>query len=291
MELRQLRYFVAVCDELSFSRAAERNYLSQSAISHQIARLEKDLGVTLFDRSTRRVAPTDAATRLLPIARQMLQLEELAVVSVRDDRRRIRLAANMSFANATMAAVAVMRDRHPDVEVDFIIRDFAARVSSVRSGDVDVALIRGTLDGGQLTSGLTVRYLWSEELVVVVSEKHPLVGLESVGVHDLSRYPLLLPSAAQQRLLRAIIEKSFTDARETVSWGPPIAPDRTAVAELVNHPDAWTVLYAGEAMPGVQTLAGVGDALRIDVNAVQRATEPPNELLDELLVVLSGANG
>ncbi|MFW0789409.1 LysR family transcriptional regulator [Gordonia sp. CPCC 205333] len=288
MELRQLRYFVAVCEELSFSRAASRNYLSQSAISHQIARLEAELSVTLFDRSTRRVVPTDAADRLAPIARQMLALEELAFAAVQPDGHRIRLAANMSFANRAMAAIAVMRDAHPDAEVDFIIRDFAARVASVRSGDVDIALIRGSLPDSEAggRTRLAVRRLWSEDLVVVVSEKHPLADGNSVDLQQLSRYPLLLPSLAQQRLLRSVIDDAFVAAGLQVRWGAPIAPDRTAVAELVNHPDAWTVLYAGETTPGVRALPMSPGMLQVEVNGVERADEPTSPLLTELVEVL-----
>ncbi|GAB17686.1 putative LysR family transcriptional regulator [Gordonia effusa NBRC 100432] len=288
MELRQLRYFVAVCEELSFSRAASRNYLSQSAISHQIARLEAELSVTLFDRSTRRVIPTDAADRLAPIARQMLALEELAFAAVQPDGQRIRLAANMSFANRAMAAIAVIRDAHPDAEVDFIIRDFAARVASVRSGDVDIALIRGSLpesEAGGRTK-LAVRRLWSEDLVVVASEKHALANAKSVDLQQLSKYPLLLPSLAQQRLLRSVIDDAFAASGLTVRWGAPIAPDRTAVAELVNHPDAWTILYVGETTPGVRVLPMSPGVLQVDVNAVERADEPTSPLLAELVEVL-----
>lgn len=288
MELRQLRYFVAVCEELSFSRAAARNYLSQSAISHQIARLEAELQVTLFDRSTRRVVPTDAAQRLAPIARQMLALEELAIAAVQPDTRRIRLAANMSFANRAMAAIAVMRDVHPDVEVDFIIRDFSARVASVRSGDIDVALIRGSLPDSEAggRTRLTLRRLWLEDLVVVVSERHPLSAVESVSLQQLSEFPLLLPALSQQRLLRTVIAEAFAAADVAVTWGAPIAPDRTAVAELVNHPDAWTVLYAGETTPGVLALPMAAGTLQIAVNAVERADEPTAGLVRELLEAL-----
>lgn len=105
MELRQLTYFVAVCEELSFSRAATRCFISQSAISHQIARLEHDLGVQLFERSTRSVVPTDASTRLLPLAKQMLSLESAIRAAVRTSRPRIRLAANMSFATRSLSAI------------------------------------------------------------------------------------------------------------------------------------------------------------------------------------------
>ena len=82
MELRQLTAFVTVCDDLSFSRAAERLFMSQSAVSHQIARLESDLGVSLFERSTRSVSVTEPGRRLLPVAEQILELTDRARVVV-----------------------------------------------------------------------------------------------------------------------------------------------------------------------------------------------------------------
>ncbi|WP_280502733.1 LysR family transcriptional regulator, partial [Nocardia farcinica] len=105
VELRQLTYFVAVCEELSFSRAAARCFISQSAISHQIARLEHDLGVQLFERSTRSVVPTDASTRLLPLAKQMLSLESAIRAAARTTRPRIPLPAKMSIDSRNRSAI------------------------------------------------------------------------------------------------------------------------------------------------------------------------------------------
>ena len=79
MDFRQLRYFLAVGEETSFSRAAERCFISQSAISHQIAKLEQEVGAKLFERSTRSVKLTPAGVRLMPIAAEVLSLEARAL--------------------------------------------------------------------------------------------------------------------------------------------------------------------------------------------------------------------
>lgn len=104
MDFRQLKYFLVVSEELSFSRAAERCFISQSAISHQVARLEKELGATLFERSTRAVRLAPAGSRLVPIAQQVLSLETMAYSVARDPRARIRITGNMSFAAQTLDA-------------------------------------------------------------------------------------------------------------------------------------------------------------------------------------------
>src|SRR5699024_10247391 len=98
MDFRQLRYFTAVGQLKSFSQAAERCFISQSAISHQIAQLEQHLGVKLFDRSTRNVELTAAGERLMPVASEALSIEHRVRDVVRERRNRIRITANMSFA-------------------------------------------------------------------------------------------------------------------------------------------------------------------------------------------------
>ena len=185
MDFRQLKYFLVVSEELSFSRAAERCFISQSAISHQVARLEKELGATLFERSTRAVRLAPAGSRLVPIAQQVLSLETMAYSVARDPRARIRITGNMSFAAQTLDAIAHVRELHPDLDVEFVIKSFAHRMDAVASGDADIALIRGGVD----RPGLEPLDLGVEDLLVVMSSRHPLAGQQSVDLNDLAAYP------------------------------------------------------------------------------------------------------
>ncbi|MFD6104733.1 LysR family transcriptional regulator [Nocardia salmonicida] len=229
MELRQLAYFVAVCEELSFSRAANRCFISQSAISHQIARLERDLGAQLFERTTRAVVPTDATSRLLPLAKQMLSLESAIRAAVRTTGPRIRLAANMSFAAPSLSAIATARAAHPDAEIEYVIKPFRQRITAVSDGDCDLALIRGSVD----QPGLAVEQLWVEDLVIAISSSHPLAERGAVTLADLSPYPLLLPPEQEQVLLHTLIRSAFADLPTGPTFGPPIPPDHTATMELM----------------------------------------------------------
>ncbi|UAK29704.1 LysR family transcriptional regulator [Nocardia sputi] len=282
MELRQLTYFVAVCEELSFSGAAARCFISQSAISHQISRLERDLGVQLFERSTRSVVPTDATARLLPLAKQMLSLESAIRAAVRTVGPRIRLAANMSFATRSLSAIAGARAAHPEAEIEFVIKPFRQRITAVADGDCDLALIRGSVD----QPGLVVEQLWVEDLVIATSSAHPLATKDMVTLADLSSYPLLLPPEQEQVLLHTVIRKTFAELPTGPTFGPPIPPDHTATMELINRPDAWTVLYAESAIEGLVALRLAEPKLRIPVSAVLRADARRSPILDTLLTAL-----
>lgn len=288
MELRQLTAFVTVCADLSFSRAAERLYMSQSAVSHQVARLERDLGVTLFERSTRSVAVTDAGRRLLPVAEQILELADRARAVVRERASRIRLAANMSFAERALAAIAAVREEKSDIEIEFVLKDFAQRVDAVVSGDVDLALIRGELADDRVT----VHRLWVEDLVVATSRRHPLAGRDRVDLAELAQYPLLLPPRRQQVLLHGIVDAAFGDAGLSPRLGDPVAADHTATLDLVNRPDAWTVLYDephGQAIARLQESSG---RLRVPVCAIvrgrprDRRPAPEEPVVEDLLEAL-----
>ncbi|MGW5314939.1 LysR family transcriptional regulator [Nocardia thailandica] len=279
MELRQLAYFVAVCEELSFSRAASRCFISQSAISHQIARLERDLGAQLFERTTRAVVPTDATLRLLPLAKQMLSLESAIRAAVRTSGPRIRLTANMSFAARSLTAIAAARAAHPEAEIEYVIKPFRQRVTAVADGDCDLALIRGSVE----QPGLAVEQLWVEDLVIAISSGHPLAGRGTVTLADLSAYPLLLPPEQEQVLLHTVIRTAFADVPAGPTFGPPIPPDHTATMELLNRPDAWTVLYAGSSTEGLLTLELAEHRLRIPVSAVLREDARQNAIVRTLL--------
>jgi DNA-binding transcriptional LysR family regulator len=279
VELRQLTYFVAVCEELSFSRAAARCYISQSAISHQIARLERDLGVLLFERSTRAVVPTDATMRLLPLAKQMLSLESAIRATVRTSGHRIRLAANMSFATRSLSAIAGARATHPDAEIEFVIKPFRQRITAVADGDCDLALIRGSVE----EPGLAVEKLWVEDLVIATSPAHPLATHEEVTLADLSPYPLLLPPEQEQVLLHNVIRAAFADLAAGPTYGPPIPPDHTATMQLINRPEAWTVLYADSPTEGLVVLRPAEHRLRIPVSAVLRSDTRRSPILTTLL--------
>ncbi|UYP18785.1 LysR family transcriptional regulator [Rhodococcus sp. Z13] len=287
MDFRQLRYFFAVGEEGSFSRAAQRCFISQSAISHQIAKLEQEVGTSLFDRTTRSVKLTPAGHRLMPIAAEVLALEAKALEVGHEPRESIRITANMSFASQSLDAISSVRERHPNLDVEFVIKDFTDRVNAVASGEADLALIRGEVD----RPGLETIHLGIEELVIVTSTQHPLSAFSTVEIGDLAHYPLLLPPRSNQVLLHRVVEEAFVEVGRRVRLGPAIASDHTATLEVLTNPRAWTVLYSGTAAEtprkGLKFMRELNHRLRVPVCGVVRSNTAPNPQLEFLLQALA----
>ncbi|MEV0947510.1 LysR family transcriptional regulator [Rhodococcus sp. NPDC049939] len=287
MELRQLHYFLAVGEEESFSRAAQRCFISQSAISHQIAKLERELGTTLLERSTRATRLTEAGQRLMPIAAEMISLETKALSVGLDPRNRLRISASMSFATQALEAISLVREEFPQLDIEFVIKDFTERMTAVASGDVDLALIRGGVD----RPGLETVELGLEDLVIVTSSDHPLAGNSTVELSELAPYPLLLPPRSSQILLHTVMEDAFGQVGQKLKLGPSIPSDHTATLDVLTTPRSWTVLYAdtADATPrrGLRVMREAHDRLRIPVCAVIRSGAVTRQELTHLFNALA----
>jgi DNA-binding transcriptional LysR family regulator len=193
MELRRLRYFVAVAEELHFRRAADRLHLAQPALSQQVRKLEVEIGVDLFHRSRRGVALTPAGSVFLDEARRLLRHADEAARTARNARTgtagRVRLG---HLADAVpqilLRAIAGFAARHPGVEI--VPETVAARrgVEDVRTGRLDVAVVSlpAPLDGLKLTP------LASEGAVAAIPDRHLLSGRASLSLDTLVDTPLIL---------------------------------------------------------------------------------------------------
>lgn len=190
MELRQLQFFVAVAEELSFTRAAARCLIAQSGLSHQISRLERELGQPLFERTSRSVALTVAGATLLPYARRTLaEVEDgTAAVSALGGvvQGRLRLGViPVDHGRVDLAALLQeYHDRHPAVDVTVSDTGSLAMVEMLLGQTMDAAFLG--LFASQLPPGLTHGLLTSEPLVAVVSEGHPCADRAVVSVAELA---------------------------------------------------------------------------------------------------------
>ena len=186
MDLRQMEYLVALADEQQFTRAAAVCHVSQSGLSAAIRGLEEELGTTLFDRTTRRVVPTDAGLALLPHARTMLAqaaaARDAVVRATHELSGSLRVGAEqclgMVDVNALLERVHLL---YPLVELEFTQAGSHELAARVNEGTLDVAFVAG---GGQVTR-LRRHELGRRPIVLLVPPQHPLAGRERVEWADL----------------------------------------------------------------------------------------------------------
>ncbi|WP_432723465.1 LysR substrate-binding domain-containing protein [Jeongeupia wiesaeckerbachi] len=177
MNLRQIEYAVAVADAEHFTRAAEACHTVQSALSHQIARLEDELGAPLFERTSRRVRLTPAGRAFLPAARQLLHDAQRVRDEVAAATGQIRGSLSVSVISAlnspdTVALLADFHRRHPRVDIRLNSGMSEVMLVDVREHRVDVAFV-GLWSGEEIT-GLNTRLLCDEALVALLPPSHPL---------------------------------------------------------------------------------------------------------------------
>ena len=193
MELRQLRYFLAVAEELHFGRAAEKLHMSQSPLTVQIRRLEKELGADLFNRSTRKVSLTPMGESFQTRVKAVLEDLEDAVAEINDvgSGRRGRLRVGfVSSASYTVIPEAVLRFRELQPRVDLVLRPLTSgeQVEELLEGGLDIGLIRDP----EPVPGLTLEPLLTEDLVAVIPERHPLALAHEVLPEDLAKEGMIL---------------------------------------------------------------------------------------------------
>ncbi|MFV0129194.1 LysR substrate-binding domain-containing protein [Streptomyces sp. HMX112] len=193
MELRQLEYFVAVAEERNFTRAAERVHISQSGVSAQIRRLERELGAELFDRSARTVTLTAAGAAAFEHARAALAAAGAVGQAVGEVTGLLRGRLTMGMViGCTLAplfdALAAFHRAHPGVELSLREDNSDRLVEGLRSGDFDLGLV-GAASG--TLHGLDSLTLVSERLVVAVPAGHPLADAGRVTLRDLAAHPVV----------------------------------------------------------------------------------------------------
>ncbi|MCV7358600.1 LysR family transcriptional regulator [Mycolicibacterium fluoranthenivorans] len=199
MELRQLEYFIAVVEEANFTRAAQRMLVAQPAVSVQIARLERELGQTLLDRSRREVRPTAAGDAVLPFARAALRAVREARTAVDELTQLVRgvvTIGTVTSHNVDMPRLLAGYHRaHPGVEILLSTDTSDAVIDGVRTGRLDVAI--ASVGADETPEGLAVLPTTEEAVVALVSTDDPWARRREVGLAALADRPLIsLPRGA-----------------------------------------------------------------------------------------------
>lgn len=201
LELRHLRYFVAVAEEGGFTRAAARLHIAQPPLSQQVRALEEDLGMRLLDRLPRGVRLTPAGTAFLAEARSIL--DAVAGAQARVRRVAAGMEGTLAIGLASSAAthpllprlLAGYRQRHPRVDLRFVEGNAASLSEAVAAGEAHLAFVRAPVDR---PPGIRFDKLLQEPMLAVFPRSHALAARAArrkpgwVGLHELARHPLVL---------------------------------------------------------------------------------------------------
>lgn len=199
MELRHLRYFIAVAEELSFRRAAERLHLAQPPLSSQIKDLEEELGAPLFDRSTRSVKLTAAGKIFLEESRSVLLMAQRAAQNARNARHGLigplRIGVLAPSATPRLARILnAYRKKYPSVQ--FSLSEFTSteQLQRIRDDQLDVGLLRPPVPHPELE----FMFLESSPMVLAVPAGHRLAKVRRIEWSDFDHEPLVMINPALQ---------------------------------------------------------------------------------------------
>ncbi|GAS90327.1 LysR substrate-binding domain-containing protein [Mycolicibacterium brisbanense] len=193
MELRQLEYFVAVTEEANFTRAAQRVHVAQPAVSAQIARLERELGQPLLDRSRREVRLTAAGEAVLPYARAALEAVRQARTAVDELAQLVRGSVTIGTVTAHNVdmpqLLAQYHQAYPAVEITLSTDTSDALIDGVRSGRFDVAIT--AIGSDEVPDGLSVATTTDQPIEAVVGRTDPWATRRTVSLAALVQRPLI----------------------------------------------------------------------------------------------------
>ena len=220
LDLRKVRYFVVLAEELNYRRAAERLHVAQPVLTRQIRSLEDDLTAQLFERDR-------AGTRLTDAGRQLLTDAQGLLADAQATRRRVaRLGGTIrTFTIGFMPGLTVTEPArafaasHPEVTVDVLRTDWTDQVQVLRDGRVDIGYVRMPID----LTGLSSWLLFTEPQVAVVPVAHRLAGRDRVSVHELVgerllQHPNAVPEWAALHSTPLVVARQARSVEEKLEW-------------------------------------------------------------------------
>ena len=259
MELRHLRYFVAVAEEENVTRAAARLHVSQPTLSRQISDLEDELGVALFEHGARNIRITAVGRVFLEEARAVLQRSQLAVQTVRAVAGGGRGEINVGYSPSPTVellprTLRLFHEANPKIRVQLHDLSGSETISGLRSGNLDVAL---TVQGlPQSMRGVTFEELRRYPLCVAVAAGHPLAKTRKVSLKQLLDEPLIAYTRADYHDYHVMLEQLFA----LIKRQPKIVEEHDGVTSLIASVAAGRGLalgtehFASFAGAGVKTI-------------------------------------
>ena len=240
LSLRQLRAFVAVAGEASMTRAAARVHLTPSALSMLIRSMEDELGVRLFDRTTRRLVLTPAAEAFLPTVEQVFQQLESGLTQLHQHQQteatQLRLATSPLLASGLFPQViASLRTQHPQIRISLLDMPVESLPALVREGQVDLAVCTANSESADLKAVP----LYVDKLMLVCPQSHALAERREVAWQDLLDEPLILLRHGSG--LRLLVDKALAKSSRRVQTAYEVSQVATALA-LVAQGEGVSVL-------------------------------------------------
>jgi len=263
VELREIRVFLELCDELHFGRTAERMHLSQTRVSQLVRSMERKLGAQLFERTSRRVALTPAGRRLhdelAPAYRELAGVLGRAYAANGSIDGVLRLGVYSTAGGPRLIdLVRTFEARHPGCEVQISDMAWEDTLGPLQRGEIDVLAMRLPIDRPDLVVG---PILTSQPRVLAVARDHPLAARESVTLEDVADYhvarldllpremiaeliPAQAPSGRQIRRMRRSVRRQ-DELTALIALGRMVHPTGTTFAGRYGHPDIVYVPLTG----------------------------------------------
>ena len=247
MELRQVHYFLAVAETRHFGRAAELLHVVQPAVSQQVSRLERELGVPLFNRDTRHVSLTAEGAAFLGHAREILAAAERAAAAAREARqagRALRVGTGSGLGDLLGAVLAELSGTHPDLSIELTRLKEPERLRELAAGRLGAAVTRGSF--ADLPGGLSLHQIITEPLVAALPAALTAPARRTVRLPELASVPARLPAREENPVLAAAIDHASQRAGVTVRRLPH-GTDDDMLALIGSSPPSWTVFYPAKA--------------------------------------------
>lgn len=206
MELRHLRYFIAVAEELNFSKAALKLYTAQPSLSQQIKDLEEDVGVRLLNRTKRKVELTEEGAVFLEQARLTLAQAEKAVAMARQVSQAKQQLLRIGFIPVAEIKVFPyvlpnLRVQNPELKIELLSLNNLEQMRAIKKGELDISFTRHNFQSNEIES----KFVFREPLIFILPKDHPLAKYERIPVKALNGIDFVIPAKEQSGTLHNII--------------------------------------------------------------------------------------